>query len=244
MVNFFWNFCNDRLWPAPIHERRGKKAWACSPRPSRPSQRSSSRAANSSKKPNCAGAAWAEMIESVEEVADAAAKHLPRPSADGQTLVAAALAGLKTIHKPGFNYAKAGVSLSDPAAVNPQSSANHFDDQSNDLLGRFSAAQGDLDLGEGDEPDLKAQDGEKATLMAAMDQINRRHGRGTVKLASAGFVKESRGKPRESAFPHHTEHPLHPERPEASDVRRWAMKQSHRTSRYTTQWSEMPTVKA
>ena len=57
----------------------------------------------------------------------------------------------------------------------------------------------------------------RAPLMTVMDDINRRFGGGMLHLASAG-----------------SENGLRP----------WAMKQGHRSPRYTTQWDEMPVVRA
>ena len=55
--------------------------------------------------------------------------------------------------------------------------------------------------------------------MVAMDALNARYGRGTVKLASAGTEQESRIRPAG-----------------------WQMKQERRTPRYTTHWRELAVV--
>ena len=93
---------------------------------------------------------------------------LRRPSADTAVLVAAALAGLRAIYRPGFKYAKAGVMLL--------------------ALHRASLQQGELDLdldGDGDgDDDLLA---DRSRLMSTLDEINERYGRGTVLMASAGL---------------------------------------------------------
>ncbi len=90
---------------------------------------------------------------------------LRRPSADTAVIVQAALAGLKAIYQPGFNYAKAGVMM--------------LDLQSN------TVQQGELDL-QADE----AKD--RSRLMSALDGINDRYGRGTVLMASAGLAGDKR----------------------------------------------------
>jgi DNA polymerase V len=53
--------------------------------------------------------------------------------------------------------------------------------------------------------------------MTALDELNQRYGRGTVKLASAGLGGERR---------------------------LWSMKQERRTPGYTTCWADMPVVQA
>lgn len=111
------------------------------------------------------------------------------PSSDSAHITQAALMVLRSIYRPGFNYAKAGVMLMD--------------------LSPASQQQFNLDLGP--EPDEG-----RARLMTAMDALNRRFGRGTVALASAGV---------------------------AAAPRRWAMKQERRTPRYTTRWDELLTVR-
>ena len=84
---------------------------------------------------------------------------LPRPTADTRLLLQAAVAGLRAIFKPGYNYAKAGVMLMD------LSSQDH--------------SQGELDL----EADPIT---DKSRLMSAVDAVNRRYGRGSLVLASMG----------------------------------------------------------
>lgn len=115
---------------------------------------------------------------------------LRRPSADTAMIVRAALAGLQAIYKPGFKLAKAGVLLLD--------------------LQADTVHQAELAL-EGDE----ARD--RSKLMAALDTLNQRYGRGTVFMASAGAGPEQR---------------------------RWSMKQEHRSPRYTTCWEELPIARA
>ncbi len=113
---------------------------------------------------------------------------LRRPSADTRSIVQAALMGLRAIYRPGYKLAKAGVLLLElmPASVN----------------------QAELDL----EPEPRS----KGKLMAAMDQLNGRYGKGTVLLASAGL---------------------------AGERRTWTMQQSRRTPAYTTRWEDMPIIR-
>ena len=105
--------------------------------------------------------------------------------------MAASLAGLGAIFVPGYNLAKAGVMLMDlaPAAVHQ----NELDFEDDDAV-----------------PDRSA-------LMTTLDGINRRYGRGTVLMASAGL---------------------------AGDARAWSMKQERRTPAYTTCWEDMPVARA
>ena len=111
------------------------------------------------------------------------------PTNDSTALTQAALAVLQAIYKPGFNYAKAGVMLMELSAASRQ--------------------QFTLDLGPG-------PDENRGRLMSAMDGLNRRFGKGTVTLATAGV---------------------------ASTPKQWAMKQERRTPRYTTRWDELLTIK-
>ena len=90
---------------------------------------------------------------------------LRRPTADTGALVSAAVAGLRVIYKPGFNFAKAGVMLLD--------------------LQPDTVQQGELDLGADDVP-------ERGMLMQALDGLNDRYGRGTVHMASAGLGGDRR----------------------------------------------------
>ena len=115
---------------------------------------------------------------------------LRRPTSDTGALIDAALAGLRAIFQPGYKLAKAGVMLIDLLA---------------DPL-----HQHELDFEEDEVPDRSA-------LMTTLDGINRRYGRGTVLMASAGL---------------------------AGDARAWSMKQERRTPGYTTCWEDMPVARA
>ena len=123
---------------------------------------------------------------------------LRRPSSDSHALVQAALRGLQALYRPGYRYAKAGVLLLDL-----NSAASH---------------QFELDL---QEPFSSLPANEKGKsrnqLMQTLDGINRRYGRGTVQLASAGLEGQNRT---------------------------WSMRQERRTPGYTTRWDELAVVRA
>lgn len=90
---------------------------------------------------------------------------LRRPTSDTAVIVAAALAGLKAIYRPGYKLAKAGVMLLD--------------------LQPDAMQQGELAL-EADKPQ------DRSRLMVALDELNQRYGRGTVLMASAGLAGDRR----------------------------------------------------
>ena len=116
---------------------------------------------------------------------------LRRPTADTAILVTAALSGLKGIYRPGFNYAKAGVMLMDLQADTVHQRELAFDEQE----------------------EIR----DRSPLMATLDGLNQRFGRGTVLMASAGLAGERRA---------------------------WVMKQERRTPAYTTCWDDMAIAKA
>lgn len=119
---------------------------------------------------------------------------LRRPTADTGAIVQATVLGLRAIYCQGFKYAKAGVMLLD--------------------LQPDSIIQGELDLGDDDSLEDIA---DKARLMSALDAINKRYGRGTMKMASAGLD---------------------------GDRRVWSMRQERRTPAYTTNWADIPIARA
>jgi DNA polymerase V len=101
------------------------------------------------------------------------------------------LRGLRAIWQPGYRIHKAGVILLD--------------------LQPARRVQGEL-----------AMEGEPAwpgasRLMATLDRLNDRHGRGTVQLASAGV---------------------------GGAARSWTMKRQWRTPQYTTRWDDLPLARA
>ena len=102
----------------------------------------------------------------------------------------AAIAGLKAIYRPDYKMAKAGVMLLQ--------------------LQSDSVQQQELAL----EDDSVV---ERGNLMATLDGLNLRYGRGTVSMASAGM---------------------------AGDRRTWSMKQERRTPAYTTCWDDVAVARA
>ena len=92
---------------------------------------------------------------------------LAKPSSDTLCLVQAALAGLRKIYRPGYEYAKAGIHLLD---LQPESiGQTQFD------FGAPKATPRDQGLQE-----------RRKQLMKAMDTINSRFGRGALVVGSAG----------------------------------------------------------
>jgi DNA polymerase V len=114
---------------------------------------------------------------------------LRRPTADTALIVAAAVLGMRQIFRPGLNMAKAGVHLLD--------------------IEHGSVQQHELAL---DEPE-----NDRSQLMLTIDQVNRKYGKGTVSVASAG---------------------------NAGVHRQWLMRQSLKTPDYTTCWASMPIARA
>ncbi|WP_228768252.1 DUF4113 domain-containing protein [Limnohabitans sp. DM1] len=117
-----------------------------------------------------------------------ASTPLPSPTSDSAHITQAANAILKHIYRPGYKYAKAGVMLMDLQPATRQ--------------------QLTLDL-DADMPENRIR------LMQAMDEVNQRYGRGTLKLASAGA-------PRTRKL--------------------WAMKQDRLSSGFTTDWEGLAVV--
>ena len=78
----------------------------------------------------------------------------------------AAFETLKAIYRPGFNYAKAGVLLLD--------------------LMTEGFVQGELAWGEPSSATGRVTK-DRSRVMSAIDNLNTRYGRGTVKLASGGI---------------------------------------------------------
>lgn len=116
---------------------------------------------------------------------------LRRPSADSQAIVQAALTGLQAIYRPGYRYAKAGVMLMD--------------------LSTADRVQKELPL------DAEENLSDRSHLMQVLDGVNRRYGRGTVQLGSAGL---------------------------GGNERPWVMRQERRTPGYTTEWDGLAVVRA
>ena len=110
---------------------------------------------------------------------------IPSPTDDTRRLVQVALWILKQLYKANFNYAKAGVML------------------------------GELVPAAGVQTDLFSQtqlSSKSADLMIAMDKINRKMGKESIKLASEGFKRP------------------------------WKMKQENKSPSYTTMWEDIPVI--
>jgi len=124
---------------------------------------------------------------------------LARPTDDTAVLLDAVSRAVRAQFRPGFRYAKAGAILTD--------------------LQPAGQAQGELDLfSDASQPASQATEA-RARLMAAMDGLNNRFGRDSLRLGAT--VAASQGAP----------------------VPVWATKQDRRTPRYTTRWDEMLVVK-
>jgi DNA polymerase V len=114
---------------------------------------------------------------------------LPSPTSDSAHITQAANAIIKRIYRPGFKYAKAGVMLMDLQPATREQLTLDFDE---------------------------VMPENRVRLMDAMDQVNQRYGRGTLKLASAGA-------------------------PRARKL--WAMKQERMSSGFTTDWEGLSITK-
>jgi DNA polymerase V len=117
---------------------------------------------------------------------------LSSPTADTAQIVDAALTVLHAIFREGYRYAKAGVML-----LELQPATRH---------------QYMLDLGGSVE-----QTESRTRLMQALDEVNQRYGRGTLKIASAGTQTQRST---------------------------WQMKQERMTKGYTTDWEGLAVVRA
>ncbi len=120
---------------------------------------------------------------------------LIEPTADTGLLVSHAIRGLKKIYKPGYRYQKAGVmlmELGDLKTIQP------------DLFGPSSLF--------GHPSEQAPQKSQR--LMETLDQINRKMGRGTLRLAADGFQ--------------HT----------------WKVRTDYPSPHYTTRWDELPVAYA
>jgi len=138
--------------------------------------------------------------EPVDHVAERAAEDQRERQAE-QPLVAVATTAARTQFRAGFRYAKAGAVLSE---LRP---AGH--------------EQGELDLFSSSAPESAApSDAARVKLMSAMDALNHRFGRDSVRLGSQALASNG------------------------AEVRVWATKQERRSPRYTTRWDEMPVVRA
>ncbi|MCC5882495.1 MAG: Y-family DNA polymerase [Halomonas sp.] len=116
--------------------------------------------------------------------------ELPRPTSDSREILNAAGHALERIYRKGYLYQKGGVML----------------------LDLIDADRQQLSLLDTPQSDADRQRSKK--LMAAMDELNKKMGRDTVKL----------GKPSAGAA--------------------WHLRCAHRSARCTTRWDELPPVKA
>ena len=116
---------------------------------------------------------------------------LPGPSNNTAELTQAGLSGLQAIYRSGYAYVKAGIMLLD---LNPQ-----------------ERCQLELPI------HYPVPGRNKGKLMPAIDEINRRYGRGTVMLASAGLEGNHRA---------------------------WSMRQERMSPGYTTRWDELAVARA
>jgi DNA polymerase V len=125
--------------------------------------------------------------------------QLVRPTSDTRLLIGAAVRALGSIYRGGFNYVKAGVMLVDLQPEGHQ--------------------QGELDLmvAAAEENSDRTPRRDQTHLMGALDELNRRFGRGAVSVASA--MQRSR------------------------DVG-YVARQERRSPRYTTRLQEIPTARA
>ncbi len=114
------------------------------------------------------------------------ALQLPTASNSTMELVAVALKGLKILFREEYHYKKAGVMVS---GIVPENEVQ-------------------MDLFELDEKRRKLE----RRAMLALDQLNRRLGRDTVKVAKQGYNRS------------------------------WHLRQERRSRRYTTRWEELPEV--
>ncbi|MDN3520010.1 Y-family DNA polymerase [Halomonas ramblicola] len=119
----------------------------------------------------------------------AAIVELARPSDDSREIIQAAQQALTAIHRPNHRFMKAGVMLLDLVETRRRQLS---------LL---------------DAPQAQAERERSERLMATLDEINRRMGRGTVTL----------GRPRPGAA--------------------WQLRCAHLSNRWTTRWDELPVAR-
>ena len=133
---------------------------------------------------------------------------LVRPSADSAALVASALTGLRRIYRKGYRYAKAGVMLVDLQSQGVRQFELDWDAQEDVFQGPQEGVGGCVNA---------STVRDRTQLMTALDEVNRRFGRGSLKLASAGLDGARRP---------------------------WSMRQERRSPGYTTHWDDMPIARA
>jgi len=119
-----------------------------------------------------------------------AAGTLPEHTARAAPFARATGRLLEVIYREGYGYKKAGVQIYDIRPSRPHQES---------LFGR----------GRSEDEDL----------MAAVDSINREHGKGAIGLAATGLPKST------------------------SAGREWTMKRQRKSPRYTTRWDELPVAR-
>jgi DNA polymerase V len=154
---------------------------------------------------------------------------LVRPTADTAVLVTSAIAGLRSIYRKGFRYAKAGVMLVELQSQEVWQGELDFGGGGwcggavgNDGGGAGRRAGGGIDAAaDGASGANVGMAGsplrDRTKLMTTVDALNGRFGRGSLRLAGAGLDQ---------------------------DQRAWSMKQERRTPGYTTSWDGMPVARA
>ena len=124
-----------------------------------------------------------------KQYAKSANVRFPRPTADTRLIVNAAIKGLQGIYRSGYEFAKGGVMLMD--------------------IGPAGTGQG--------WHDLFAEEETRPELMHAMDRINAKYGRGSIRVAASGAGEGHRP---------------------------WQMRQELRTPHYTTRIADIPIARA
>lgn len=126
---------------------------------------------------------------------------LPFPANDDFTLIDICTRLFNGLYRPGFSFHKAGVSVYDLVSTQENKPVQ---------LSLFKQQE--------------TINPKTANLMKSMDALNNKFGRGTIHVASCGFVKRQRkgDKPRKNALQGH---------------------QLRKSPAYTTRWSELPFVK-
>lgn len=110
---------------------------------------------------------------------------LLRPSADTSVLVAAALAGLHAIYRPGYQLAKAGVMLLDLQS-------DTVVQLELDLAAESTSTSASTSTSTCTSTSAPAATPQYRQLMTALDTINQRYGKGTLHMASAGLAGSAR----------------------------------------------------
>ena len=144
---------------------------------------------------------------------------LVRPSSDTAELVHAAIRNLKAMYLPGYRYSKAGVMLMDLVPEGQEQFELNWDGPLDPVASHLKSPFG-TPCQPTPVPTPSENSRDRSRVMTALDAINDRYGRGTLKVASAG-----------------TEHGG------VKKLQGWRMKQERRTPGYTTCWDELAVVK-